>query len=129
MKEATSSSVKMCESTDVDPSLQSSWRLLWEKTLLENGGETEKSGESVKGFCLTCLAAIEIPNWMVGNPLVQLLLQFNVSAFRPKTPHFSVGEWPVIRKTVRLERVTPAERCNLASCSTYATFLTEDDKQ
>lgn len=34
-----------------------------------------------EGFCLTCFAAIEIPNWMVGNPLVQLLLQFNVWRF------------------------------------------------
>lgn len=41
-----------------------------------------------EGFCLTCFAAIEIPNWMVGNPLVPLLLQFNVSAFLPKTPRF-----------------------------------------
>jgi len=68
MKEATSSSVKMCESTDVDPSLQSSWRLLWEKKTAGKWWGDRKIWGVCEGFCLTCFAAIEIPNSMVGNP-------------------------------------------------------------
>ena len=107
----------MCESTDVDPSLQSSWRLLWEKKTAGKWWGDRKIWGVCEGFCLTCFAAIEIPNWMVGNPLVQLLLQFNVWHFCLKLRIFC---WPVAgdSKNVRLERVTPAERCNLASCST-----------